>query len=579
MRKIGALLGSMRIHQKVVLEFLLFVFLVYAVGIGIGINVQQRTMNAEKKKIESLVQYLTRIIDNDFHNLNNQQKQLVYDYNTQRLANMQSISDMGGVVEMVNRIQGRITVLRNSSIYVDKVSLCLIPLDRSISSEPFYEKISEDDLILLKQYYSRNTAENVMQFPTGLYVVQPITRHNLSFPSEKMRSSSYFRISTTALVQSLQEAITSEGMSLHLLYQGRILLSTGSGQERNEGEKAVLAALASNDKTSTLRQDGEKYLVVRESIPTLNLELAACISDSMLVQESKRYSIWLALLTVVTIISFITFIRFSNRLIERPISRFVKAFQEVEHNNLDIVIRHESHDEFAYLYSGFNTMIQKMKTAIQQAYQEKAAAERAELKQLQSQINPHFLYNSFFHIYRMSNMGDSEGTAKLSHMLGDYYEYITRNGSDIVMLEKEYAHAKIYAEIQGVRFGRRITAEFQPLPENCRNVPIPRLILQPILENAYEHGLKDKESDGRITVQVESLDLFLKITIEDNGNGLSEARFTTLSESLLEPEKSLEATGIINVSKRLKIRQGKSSVSVDTPSSGGLKVIIIISRS
>lgn len=575
---IRSVFNSLRIHQKIVLEFLLFVFLVYAVGIAIGLNVQQRVRNDEKRRIESVVQSLAHSIDRDFENLVKQQQQLVYDYNTQRLASMMSLSDMGDVYEMVNRIQGRISVLRNASVYVDKVALCLVPMNRCISSEPVYEKMTEVDLRILGLYYAGNGISQVFQDGAGLYVVQPLTRHNLSFPSTRIRSSCYVRLSVPALVTSFRDSRTSDGMSFFLLREGRVLLGTDSDGSDSAMRQATTRALTIGSGTETVRQDGRRFLVVRERIPSLGMELAVCCDDNVLTRESSRYSIWLFLLTAVMLSSLLMFTRFSNHMIEQPIRQFVKAFQEVENNNLDIVIEHESHDEFAYLYAGFNSMIRNMKHAIRQAYQEKVSAQRAELKQLQSQINPHFLYNSFFQIYRMSRIEDNEGAAQLSLKLGEYYRYITRNGSDIVPLGQEYAHARNYADIQGIRFGRRIEATFSGLPEHLAQIPVPRLILQPILENAYEHGLRNVESEGRITIDVHESENDVRISIGDNGAGLPEDRLAHLSQCLREPEQSQEITGIINVSRRLMLRQGSAGVDIETPPEGGFRVNLTLRR-
>ncbi|GJM75129.1 hypothetical protein HMSSN036_73450 [Paenibacillus macerans] len=103
-------------------------------------------------------------------------------------------------------------------------------------------------------------------------------------------------------------------------------------------------------------------------------------------------------------------------------------------------------------------------------------AQRAELKQLQSQINPHFLYNSFFILNTMAKTGDTERIEQFTTLLGEYFEFVTRNASDLVALEQEIHHARMYAEIQELRFSRRIQVRFDTLPDELRSIPVPRLI-------------------------------------------------------------------------------------------------------
>ena len=116
-----------------------------------------------------------------------------------------------------------------------------------------------------------------------------------------------------------------------------------------------------------------------------------------------------------------------------------------------------------------------------------------ELKQLQSQINPHFLYNSFFNIYRLAKDEDYENLTCFTQYLGSYYQYITRSASDEVSLLDEYNHAKTYCNIQQMRFHNRLELKMAPLPEAFAGYRVPRLIMQPIIENAFEHGLKTVE--------------------------------------------------------------------------------------
>src|SRR5690606_13977204 len=98
---------------------------------------------------------------------------------------------------------------------------------------------------------------------------------------------------------------------------------------------------------------------------------------------------------------------------------------------------------------------------IHQVYEQQLRAQSSELKQLQSQINPHFLYNTYFILYRLAKLNDNESIARFSHYLGDYFQYITRNASEDIPLEMEFKHAMTYAEIENIRFNNRIQVHFE----------------------------------------------------------------------------------------------------------------------
>ncbi|MCX7657034.1 MAG: histidine kinase, partial [Treponemataceae bacterium] len=161
----------------------------------------------------------------------------------------------------------------------------------------------------------------------------------------------------------------------------------------------------------------------------------------------------------------------------------------MEEGDLKTRIEYERKDEFGYLFHSFNRMVDKLDELVNQVYVAKILAQKAELKQLQAQINPHFLYNSFFTLQRTIIGEDIDKAALYAEKLGSYFKYITRNRQEEVALEKEVEHARIFTDIQSMRFSRRIKIEFGCLPEECRDWIVPRLILQPLLENAFEHGL------------------------------------------------------------------------------------------
>ncbi|HEY5587137.1 MAG TPA: histidine kinase [Ruminiclostridium sp.] len=218
-------------------------------------------------------------------------------------------------------------------------------------------------------------------------------------------------------------------------------------------------------------------------------------------------------------------------------------------------------------------MCQKLSTLIQQVYEEKLNAKSAELKQLQYQINPHFLYNCFFLTYRMAMMHDEDGVIKLTKHLGNYYQFVTRSSSDDVPLIKELNHVKEYIEIQSVRFNNRIFVKIEELPKVFDNLLVPRLILQPVIENAYSHGLKNKVKNGIINISFSQKKNVFSISVEDNGNELTSEILMALEDKLLFIDNSDEITGLLNVQRRLKIKYGElGGISVSRGELGGLKI-------
>ncbi len=172
----------------------------------------------------------------------------------------------------------------------------------------------------------------------------------------------------------------------------------------------------------------------------------------------------------------------------------------MEDGELNNPIEHEQEDEFGFLYNRYNIMLYKLRRLIEQDYKQKLMMQKAELKQLQSQINPHFLYNSFFILNSLAKTEDTERMEQFTSMLGEYFKFITRNEEEHVTLSEEMKHARMYTEIQQLRFSRRIKVQFDELPEEMEHIKVPKLIVQPIIENAFEHSLEKKVDEGLLWV-------------------------------------------------------------------------------
>jgi two-component system, sensor histidine kinase YesM len=199
--------------------------------------------------------------------------------------------------------------------------------------------------------------------------------------------------------------------------------------------------------------------------------------------------------------------------------------------------------------------------------------QRAELRQLQAQINPHFLYNSFFILYRMAKDEDYDNITTFLKYLAEYYRFITRDVQSEVPLASEVAHAHNYTEIQLMRFSRRISASFAELPERYRDMLVPRLILQPVIENAFEHGLKDVAEHGELIVEFIERDGTLLIGVEDNGTCLTDGDLDAMRSKLETGSEPFESTGIINIHRRLRLKFGeKSGLLLSRGNFGGLRV-------
>ncbi|MDQ0877722.1 sensor histidine kinase YesM [Paenibacillus sp. V4I3] len=249
----------------------------------------------------------------------------------------------------------------------------------------------------------------------------------------------------------------------------------------------------------------------------------------------------------------------------------------MENGDLDVNIQHESKDELGYLYGRFNQMVTNLRSLIDQVYRQKIMTQRAELKQLQSQINPHFLYNSFFILRTMAKIGDVERIGQFATQLGEYFQFVTRNASDEVLLRQEIHHARMYTEIQELRFSRRIRVQFDSLPPEIEQVSVPRLIVQPIIENAFEHSLEQMKRSGCVVIRFETAESEIRIVVEDNGESLTDEALQRISDTLDNDDEQTETTGLVNIHRRVKLTFGEAyGLRISRSELGGLQATISI---
>jgi two-component system sensor histidine kinase YesM len=233
-------------------------------------------------------------------------------------------------------------------------------------------------------------------------------------------------------------------------------------------------------------------------------------------------------------------------------------------------------DEFGFLYRGFNDMVERLKSLIQEVYEQKIRSQRSELKRLQSQINPHFLYNCFFVLCRLIKTVDTERAYQFCIYMGNYFQHVTRDRADEIPLALEVKHAQTYLDIQSVCLGERIRVEFKAPDWLDEGGMVIRLVLQPIIENAYKHVFEKQEHNGFLWIHMEKDGNVMLVHVEDNGSMLDDRTIERLNGMLGQGEDELgESNGIANVHRRIQLRYGEDcGIAFDRSLLGGLHVQI-----
>ncbi|WMT39455.1 histidine kinase [Paenibacillus sp. D2_2] len=321
--------------------------------------------------------------------------------------------------------------------------------------------------------------------------------------------------------------------------------------------------------------DNQSYVYAYESSSLLGATLVAYVPESSFLGPIRWYTRLYILLAGTSLLVVLIFSVWLYNLVHKPMLRLTGAFRKLEKGSFNTLLSYDRKDEFHYLYQQFNRMSSRLEELINEAYEHEMRLNRAELKQLQAQINPHFLYNIFFLLNRIIKLEDMENAKRLTKYLGQFFRFITRNKEDEVQLKEEMAHIEAYIGIQSIRFGSKLSVQMEKISVGAESTLVPRLILQPIVENAFEYGLEDHPHKGILEIYWELQKDSLCLHVEDNGESLTDAMLDKLVSGLQGRATEGETTGILNIHRRIQLKFGSEyGLSVRRSHLGGLHVIV-----
>ena len=269
-----------------------------------------------------------------------------------------------------------------------------------------------------------------------------------------------------------------------------------------------------------------------------------------------------------------------SKAISRPIRDLSEEMKTITLNEYSGSTLESREDEIGILQDSFNHMITRTKELIAQQYQAKLEKRNAQLRALQAQINPHFMYNTLQVIGGMALEKDAPEVYSVTLALSDILRYSLNFSKEMVCLEEEVEYLKSYVMIQNERFGGKVQLKLELEPDT-RKCLIPKLIQQPLAENSFEHGLLNKAGDWLLTVESHTTpEGDLLICIKDNGIGFDSERLAQIREKIeLDTVKALNSgshIGLANVHARIKLRSAKEGhgVSIDSSPETGTTVSV-----
>jgi two-component system sensor histidine kinase YesM len=271
------------------------------------------------------------------------------------------------------------------------------------------------------------------------------------------------------------------------------------------------------------------------------------------------YALWgLAFFAITIVLSVVVSTRIS-----RPIKQLRSSMQAVEQGNFDIQADIRSANEIGELGKDFNIMITEIKKLLKRITEQQEQKRKSELKALQMQINPHFLYNTLDSVIWMAEGKKQEEVIAMSSALARLFRLSISRGKEIIDVASEVEHVANYLTIQKIRYKDKLDYRLE-VPQEIMGFKTVKIILQPLVENAIYHGIKNKAGTGIVTISGSRTADGIELTVHDDGVGMDPERLERLRQSLADGQKDEDADlssphsglGVHNVDERIKLYFG-----------------------
>ncbi|AFC29020.1 integral membrane sensor signal transduction histidine kinase [Paenibacillus mucilaginosus 3016] len=562
-------IGSIPILPKIALTFLMVLTPLFYLGLKMNEAGADIVRQEIAGSLSSRVELYMDILDGDF----DRSMRLLREYvNDEDLLKLSTTSEVMPVIERnrsVLRLKQQMDLLSRSSAFIENAMVFIPRMNRIVAS-------NSNSIVDFNEEMFRTLSEPTNPLDSPFVVWD--NRVFITMPYGYIDNGPLFliavEISSAEISAKLKQFALED--SIAVLSSDRMVWSSlGESAPALDNETRNVLYMA-EEGSRRVSIDNRDYLLAIKKSEIHNTKLLMMVPSEKVERPLDRYRNWVFVLYGVSVLVIIAFSFSMYRIIHRPLMQLVRSFRKIEQGRFDVSVDYPFQDEFGYLYRQLNAMILELKRLIQEVYEQQYRIRLAELKHLQSQINPHFLYNTFFILYRMAKQDGNERIMGLTKHLGEYFQFITRDDVEEVTLASEAAHSKSYTEIQSIRFSNRITVRFAEVPKGAEQLLVPRLILQPIIENAFIHSLEKRAKGGVLEVDFHMRESELHIRVEDSG-GIDEAIIARLQALLNGRQDVTVTTGMINVHRRLQIKFGSTAgLHLSKGELGGLQIIIVI---
>ncbi|MEW4429193.1 sensor histidine kinase [Paenibacillus illinoisensis] len=477
-------------------------------------------------------------------------------------------------INLVKRIQNKLSIQESSSNWTTKLYLYSPSMGRVVSERDarFYDKQA-----LRESMVSGWDVRKIVDGKDEKFMFSWITASPYGIKDPAVNAETIIKLEFDSdNIRDMLDKFKDDGRHDPFYYreESGVIYNRTSDRELTNRLMDQLAIHTLQDVDNrTVVIDNEPYMVNTVKSSTTGWYLVDYMPLSDILKPIHQsnvlfYSSMICLLGMSFLAAYLLYVQ-----VQVPVKQLIRGFQRLKQEDYSVRIKPKGRNEFSFLSERFNSMVDQIQQLFEHVYLEQIHVREARLKQLQSQINPHFFYNCFSFITSMAKLKRVDAVVAMSHNLSRYYRYTTRQERDVVPLNEEIEFVNCYLEIQQMRMNRiRYRID---LPDSMMRQEVPPLIVQPLVENAVIHGIEADADAGEIRVSGEKQNGVMILKVEDDGQGMASEERDKLLDKLRGTMDQDMGCGLWNVNQRLQLRYGEQAgIHITESPLGGLCVAL-----
>ena len=345
----------------------------------------------------------------------------------------------------------------------------------------------------------------------------------------------------------------------------------------NPAAEQLRASTAKSGRLSFVNAKGERLIAIYDTLPTNKWRLAAVFQESALLDRLQYIKYATAGILLVLMVIAVLLANWLVQYITRPISGLVERMREIRGKKI-AGPADQAENEVELLDRGVEDLMGHVRELMAQVAKDQETRRQLELSVIQMQIHPHFLYNTLYAIKGLCDMGMTKDASEMITALANFFRVGLSCGHELIPVEEELSHVRNYLFIQEMRYGDDFSYRIDAAPD-ILHCSIIKLTLQPLVENAIYHGVKEKRGQGHILVKGWQQDGMLCFLVEDDGMGMTPERLQELKRGFAETRQdgAVVGFGVYSVYERLRLHYGtEAGLEIESEWGKGTRVRVVL---